>query len=158
VAGGCDRRGERSGLVVEEAPERVKVLLDLGAPGSSPRVLEQAEAEMLECPPRAATQKAGPLPCAVRREPTEREDVGVARHGHTVVTADRRRVSNEAQETHEREERPAGNLARAKGTVKVERRKRLGRGSQAEAGLVAVDVNAYERIEEGEAPGCGGSR
>src|SRR5262245_18812745 len=52
VAGRRDGRSERGGLVVEEAPDRTKVLLDLGAPGSGPGMLEQAEAETLESVPR----------------------------------------------------------------------------------------------------------
>src|SRR3989442_13878159 len=77
----------------------------------------------------------------------------MTRHAEPITPAAGRRVSNEPEQAHEREEGLAGDLARAKCPVDVERGEPLRRRGQAEARVRAVDLDPDEGIQEREGPG-----
>ena len=137
-------------LVLEEALDGPQVLLDGGAAGERRGVVEQTQREPLDGGPRPAAQQGVPQRRPLRGQTPERVEAGVAGQSRAGAARDRRRVPDEAQEPHQREEPVGGDVAGAKGPVQLERRERLRRRGETEMGRGAVRVDPDERVEEGK--------
>ena len=122
--------------------------MNVGAASARPVVVQQPQGQLLQRRRGDAAQQGRPQLRPVAREPPEHTDVRMARHAQPMARAPGRLMPDEPEQAHEREEGLAGDLARAKRTVQLERGERLRRGGQAEARISAVDMNPDEGIQE----------
>src|SRR5262252_9807171 len=115
-------------------------------------MFEQAQAEILERLPRGAAKQATPLRGGACGQTPKADDVGVSRHARSLAPSPHARVSDEAQEPHQREESLLRDRARSERAVELEARKRPRARGQTEVRLAAVHANPDERVEERERP------
>src|SRR5947207_1673478 len=77
----------------------------------------------------------------------------MTRHAEPITRTPGRRMPDEPEQAHEREERVARDLARTIGAVELEGGERLRRARQAEARVAAVDLDPDEGIHERKGAG-----
>src|SRR5207247_7708829 len=104
MTGGRDGASQRERLLLEEAVDGEKVLVNLRGPGACPVVIDQLEGQRLEGAARFTSKQPAPPGGRLLGQPAKSHHVGMGNRGEAPAPVPRYRMPDEVQKSHQREE------------------------------------------------------